>query len=95
MLSGPHVQDFRLMKAVFDSWLQHTSRRLQGAAALAAGEAAAAYHNSRLKVKAWSAWQAHVQQVRWCGLGGAAAAFAAWGRRTVCACDCAGQTDLL
>jgi hypothetical protein len=55
--SGPHVQAFRLMRHVFDAWAAHTATRLQGAAAMAAGEAAAAYHSSRLAVRAWRAWR--------------------------------------
>jgi hypothetical protein len=56
------------MRRAFDAWALHTAQQLQGAAALAALEAAAAYHNSRLAVRAWKAWRTFVSQVcRWFG----------------------------
>jgi hypothetical protein len=51
------------MRHAFDSWASHTAQQLQGAAALAALEAAAAYHNSRVAVRAWKAWRVFVSQV--------------------------------
>lgn len=51
------------MRRVFDAWAAHAAARLQGAAAMAAGEAAAAYHSSRLAVRAWRAWRQYLAQV--------------------------------
>jgi hypothetical protein len=69
--AGPHVHDFRLMQSVFAAWVSHTAQQLQGAAALAAMEAAAAYHSSRLAVRAWRAWRLYLAQVEGvCLLGG-------------------------
>jgi hypothetical protein len=62
--AGPHVHDFRLMQRVFAAWASHTAQQLQGAAALAAVEAAAAYHSSRLAVRAWKAWRLFLAQVK-------------------------------
>lgn len=71
--AGPHVHDFRLMQRVFAAWAAHTAQQLQGAAALAAVEAAAAYYSSRLAVRAWKAWRLYLAQVgRWYQFEGAA-----------------------
>lgn len=53
------------MRCVFNAWLRRTSQVLQDTAAVAAMEAAAAYHTSRLTVRTWRAWRRHVQQVCW------------------------------
>lgn len=52
------------MRAAFQAWAGAAAQALQGAAALAAVEAAAAYHSSRLAVKAWRAWRQYLSQVR-------------------------------
>jgi hypothetical protein len=61
---APFARDFQLLRKAFNTWRHFAAAQLMSTAALAAHEAAAAYHTSRLKVRAWSAWCRAVQEVR-------------------------------